>query len=416
MSQIARQLRLLAMTTWVVAVASGAGYADVVTEWNATTNQIVVGAVSTPLEANRILAIVQTSVYEAANAISRRYPASDLGLEAPEGASLDAAVAAANRVALHELVPGQRTAIDSTYNAALQKIADGNSKANGIAVGEKAAHAILALRNEAGSPGEESYRPLTIAGAYVPTVIPVGVQEAHRRPWLMAAPWQFRPGPPPSLTSEIWSRDFNEIKRLGSKNGSIRTATQDAMARFWEATMPPIYHGLVRSAVSGPGRDPTQNALLFAKVTQAVDDALIAIMDAKYHYTFWRPITAIRNGDLDNNEATERDSCWTPLINTPMHPEYPCAHCIVSATIGTLLRSEFAGSKMPRLTTTSPTAGGVSRSWESVDDFISEVGNARIYDGVHYRNSTEVGTAMGKQIGELYIGHFPKRYSATATK
>jgi hypothetical protein len=140
---------------------------------------------------------------------------------------------------------------------------------------------------------------------------------------------------------------------------------------------------------------------LFAAVTQATDDALIAIMDAKYHYNFWRPVTAIRNGDIDGNDATEREPSWTPLIDTPMHPEYPCAHCIVAAAVGTVLRAEIGTGPVPSLTTTSPTAKGAARSWTKIDDFIQEVANARIYDGVHYRYSTEVGTAMGKQVGEL---------------
>jgi hypothetical protein len=136
-------------------------------------------------------------------------------------------------------------------------------------------------------------------------------------------------------------------------------------------------------------------------VTQAMDDALIAVFDAKYHYNFWRPVTAIRNGDIDGNDATERDPSWTPFIDTPMHPEYPCAHCILSATVGTVLQAEIGAGPVPTLTTTSVTANGAARSWTKIDDFMQEVASARIYDGVHYRYSTEVGTAMGKQIGEV---------------
>jgi hypothetical protein len=140
---------------------------------------------------------------------------------------------------------------------------------------------------------------------------------------------------------------------------------------------------------------------LFAAAAQAIDDALIAVFDAKYHYNFWRPVTAIRNGDIDGNDATEREPSWMPLINTPMHPEYPCAHCIVSSAVGTVLQAEIGTGPMPTLTTTSYTANGASRSWTTINDFIQEVAQARIYDGVHYRNSNEVGMAMGKQIGEL---------------
>ena len=175
----------------------------------------------------------------------------------------------------------------------------------------------------------ETYRPHTTAGVYVPTVIPVVPQWPQRKPWVMTSAAQFRPGPPPTLTSEVWARDYNEIKALGGKNSTRRTAEQTEIARFWEATAPPIYHGVVRSVATVPGREVTQNARLFAAVTQATDDALIAVFDAKYHYNFWRPVTAIRNGDIDGNDATERDPSWTPFIDTPMHPEYPCAHCIL---------------------------------------------------------------------------------------
>jgi hypothetical protein len=143
--------------------------------------------------------------------------------------------------------------------------------------------------------------------------------------------------------------------------------------------------------------------------TQASDDALIAIMDAKYHYNFWRPVTAIRNGDTDGNDATERDASWTPLIDTPMHPEYPCAHCVISGAVGTVLQAEVGSAAVPVLSTSSPTAKGATRSWTSTADFMQEVALARIYDGVHYRNSTVVGSAIGKQVGELVVVKVLKR-------
>ena len=163
---------------------------------------------------------------------------------------------------------------------------------------------------------------------------------------------------------------------------------------------------MVRSVATAPGREITQNARLLAMATQAMDDALIAVADAKYHYNFWRPITAIRNGDSDGNDATERDASWVPLIDTPMHPEYPCAHCILSATVATVLYAEVGPGSMPTLRTTSPTAPGMERSWTTIEEFMQEVANARIYDDVHYRNSTEVGTSMGKQVGAWAAGKY----------
>ena len=394
---------LIVAASWL---AGSLAQADVVTDWNITAGDIAVAAKLPPPPTYRIMAIVQSAVYEAVNAITKRYPSERVKLDAAPGASVDAAVAAANRATLLQLVPSQQTAIDSAYQAALSAMPARQAQTAGLAVGEKAAAAILAWRAEDGAATAETYRPHTTAGVYVPTVIPVVSQWPQRTPWLMTSPAQFRPGPPPPLTSEVWTRDYNEIKALGSKNSTRRTAEQTAIARFWEATMPPIYHGVVRSVATVPEREVTQNARLFAAVTQAMDDALIAVMDAKYHYNLWRPITAIRNGDIDGNDATEREPSWTPFIDTPMHPEYPCAHCIVSGAVGTVLHAEVGTSPMPTLTTTSVTAQGAARSWATIDDFMQEVANARIYDGVHYRTSTEVGTAMGKQIGELAVANY----------
>jgi hypothetical protein len=380
--------------------------ADVVTEWNVKAGDIVVDAKLGPAPGNRVMAIVQTSVYEAANAITKRYPASGRNLEAAPGASVDAAIAAANRATLAKLVPSQQAAIDTAYQAALASIADGPAKIAGVAVGEKAAAAILALRLNDGAAMAETYRPYTTAGVYVPTVIPAVPQWPQRTPWLMTSPAQFRPGLPPGLTSEVWAREYNEIKALGGKNSSRRTPEQTEIARFWEATGHSIYHGVVRSVATMPGREVTQNARLFAAVTQAMDDAVIAIFDAKYHYNFWRPVTAIRNGDIDGNDATERDPAWAPFIETPMHPEYPCAHCIASGAVGTVLQADIGADPMLNLTTTSSTAKGAARNWTKIDDFMQEVANARIYDGVHYRTSTTVGTGMGKQIGELAVAKY----------
>jgi hypothetical protein len=298
-------------------------------------------------------------------------------------------------------MPIKQREIETLYQASLTKIAAGRSKTKGIEVGEKAAVAILATRVDDGFETLETYRPYTIAGIYVPTVIPLASHWVQRKPWLMSSPSQFRPGPPPDLKSEAWARDYNEIKSLGRKQNSKRTTDQTDIARFWEATGPTIYHGVIRSVAELPGREITRNARFLMMMTQAMDDAMIAIFDAKYHYNFWRPITAIRNGDIDGNDATERDASWTPFISTPMHPEYPCAHCIVSGAVGTVIQAEIGSDSMPVLGTTSPSANNAKRTWIKVEDFIQEVANGRIYDGVHFRTSTEVGTEMGRKIGKL---------------
>ena len=367
--------------------------ADVITDWNIKAGEIVTESKLGTPPAIRAMAIVQTSVYEAVNATA-------------PGASVDAAVAAANRATLTKLMPSQQASIDAAYQAALAQVADGPAKTAGIAVGEQAAAAVLARRADDGALPAESHRPHTTAGTYVPTATPAVTQWSQRKPWLMASAAQFRPGPPPALTSDAWARDYNEVKSFGAKNSTRRSAEQTEIARFWEYSLPAIYHGVVRSVAQVPGRDMTQNARMFAAVAQAMDDAMISVFEAKYHYNFWRPATAIRNGDIDGNDATQREASWTSFIDAPMHPEYPSAHSILAAAVGTVLKAEIGKGPVPVLTTTSPTAKGASRRWTNLDDFTREVGDARIYEGIHYRTSTDVGIAMGKQIGALTVEKF----------
>ena len=396
------------MNAWLLGVALAAAAplaaADAVTDWDKVACDVVGGVkVATPLGV-RTMAIAQTAVFEAVNGITGRYSGS--GRAPQPDASVDAAVAAASRAVLAALVPDRKGEIEAAYAKALATIDQGAARDAGVAAGERAAADVLARRADDGSLAPESYRPVTGAGTYVPTTIPVASQWPKRKPWLMTNAAQFRPGPPPALDSETWARDFNEVKSLGARVGSARNAEQTEIARFWEATLPSIYHGVIRSVADRPGREITANARLLAAIAQGMDDALTAVFDAKYHYNFWRPLTAIRNGEQDGNAATAADPQWLPFIDTPMHPEYPCAHCVLAATVGTVLKAEAGDDPIAEMSTTSYTLEGVTRRWTSTEDFIQEVSNGRIYDGVHYRNSTDAGTAMGRRIGELAAGKF----------
>jgi hypothetical protein len=385
----------------VVLAAAPAAAADVVTDANTKAAEIASKHPATPI-AVRMMAIVQVSVFEAVNTITGRYPTWVTKITAAPGASVDAAVAAATRTALLRLMPAQQTLIDADYHATLKLVPDDRGKVDGIAVGEQAAAAVVASCADDGAMAPNTYRPHTTPGVYVPTVFPAVPHWGKRRPWVMTSPSQFRPGPPPDLTSEIWARDLEEIKALGGKSSTRRTPEQTAIAQFWEATAPAVYWPVARSITGAPGRGVSDNARLLAVAGMAMDDALIAVFDAKYTYNFWRPVTAIRN-----TEGDAGDPGWIPFIDTPMHPEYPCAHCIVSSSLGAVLESEV-GTGAVTLSSASSTAAGAVRTWNSVADFVQEVAVARIYDGVHYRNSTEVGTAMGRKVGELAVQKIPR--------
>jgi PAP2 superfamily len=374
-----------------LAAATTGARADAVTDWNIKSGEIVTEAkIGTP-PAVRVMAIVQTAALRAVEAAQQRQ------------ASAEAALAVAHRVALTKLLPAQQAQVDAAAQAALAAIADGAAKQAGVAAGEAAANTVLALRADDGTATPEAYRPHTTAGAYVPTASVAVPQWSQRKPWVMISASQFRPGPPPALTSAQWARDFEEVKTLGGKTSAKRSAEQTEAARFWDYSLPAIYHGVVRSvALAQPQqRDLVRNARLFAAAAQAMDDALIAVFDAKYHYNFWRPTTAIRNGDIDGHEATQREASWTPLIDVPMHPEYPSGHSILASAVAQVIDADTQAGALPALATSSPTAKGATRRWNKLDEFVREVSDARVHGGIHFRSATDAGEAMGKRIGEL---------------
>ncbi len=377
-------------------VIAGGAHADVVADWAEKTTEIATDGPNTI----RTMALAENAVYEAVNAITSRYPRDRVDLGQAQGASIDAATAAASRaVMLHE-APALGKQIDAVYTQAIGAIADNAARASGISLGERAAADVIGKHTD--DIGEiEPYRPLTSPGVYVPTTFPLGYAVAQHRPWFLKSAAQFQPGPPPALKSALWAKDYNEIKTMGSATSTVRTLEQTAIARFWATALPDVHMGVVHSVARSPGREVTRNARLYAAVTAALNDTEISVFEAKYHYQFWRPITAIRNGDRDDNAATEREAGWTPLIVTPIQPEYPCAHCMIASTIAAMIRADIGREPMPTLKTTSNTAPGVTRQWTRTEDLVQEVSNGRMWDGVHYRNSTEVGTRMGEQVAAV---------------
>jgi hypothetical protein len=381
--------------------------ADVVIEWNQKANASVLEAMIYPFAGTRVMAIVHTAMFDAINSIEGHYAPYKFKVSAAAGSSPEAAGVAAAHATLAALFPEQKTTLDAAYQGSLAEIPEGAGKTAGIAVGEEVAAKVLASRATDGADAPNTYRPVTSPGVYITTTLPVGSQWGNVTPWVMEKGSQFHPGPPPALSSAEWAADYNEIKEIGGKKSTRRTPEQTEMARFWTITGPQSFDPIVRQLAGGPGRTLSQNARLFALVEMAVADSLIAVFEAKYAYNFWRPVTAIRNGDIYGNDATVRDPAWEPLIDTPLHPEYPCAHCINSGTARAVLEVEFGTGPNP-LTMTSPTAPGAVHKWPNIEAYAEEVSVARIYGGLHYRNSTMVGKAMGKKIGELACQNYLK--------
>jgi hypothetical protein len=377
--------------------------ADVVTEWNEKAVACTLEAKQLPFVATRTMAAVHTAMFDAVNSIEGHLTPYKIKATSPKGSSPEAAAVSAAYSVLLKLCSEQKADLDAAYRASLAQIPDGDGKSAGVAIGEKVASQILELRSSDGANAPNVYRPATTPGVYIATTLPIGTSWGSVVPWVLELGSQFRPSPPTSLNSQEWAHDYNEIKDLGAKKSSLRTAEQSDIARFWVITGPSSWDPLVRQLASAPGRTLLANARLFAMVEMAGADAYISVFDAKYTFNFWRPVTAIRNGDNDGNDATFRVPDWEPLIDTPLHPEYPCAHCITSAAVGTVLESEFGEGAVPVLTMTSPTAPGVVRKWTSIREWKDEVSAARIYGGIHYRNSIVVGQQMGRKIGTLIV-------------
>ena len=397
-----RPLRTLpSLVAAALALLPVPGAADAVLDWNEVALSRVVAAGQLPPDGARAMAMVHVAIFDALDAIDRRYePFAFSGSVLPT-ASPDAAAAAAAHAVLARLFPDQLPALEAFYSAALSAIPEGEPKTAGIALGEAAAAACLAMRAGDGAASSESYRPRTQPGVYVPTTMPVSSAWPRVKPFFLADAAQLRPAPPPDLGSASWARDYDEIRELGSRTSTRRTGGQTEAARFWAITGPAAWNPVVRAlAASRPSR-PVETARLFALVSLAAADAFLAVFDAKYAYGFWRPITAIRNGDLDGNDATAVDPGWLPLLETPLHPEYPCAHCITAAAVGAVLEAEFGRGEVAPIVMTSPTAPGATHRWTRIADYVSEVSQARIWGGIHYRTSTEVGEAMGREIGAL---------------
>jgi hypothetical protein len=378
-------------------------HADVITDWDAKGS-----AVASPAAlGERELAIVDIAMFDAVNSISPKYRPYLVKEDGFSDASIDAAAASAAASALERLHPSSAADFKAALVEYLKGLPDPHANIEkGVRLGELVAQRMCDSRASDGSTSIDSYRPHTQPGVYVATAPMVAATWPTLRPLVLERADQFRPGPPVVLSSEEWASDYNEVKAYGARNSAVRTPEQTETAKFWLMTGPQAYHPIVRQLILARHMKPVDSARFMAAFAIAMTDAYIAVFEAKYHYEFWRPVTAIRNGDIDGNPATDIDPSWQPLDATPMHPEYPCAHCLLSGAAAAVIESYGGLRDVQEIWITSTTAPGVTHRWSSLDALTDEVANARVWAGFHYRSSGRVGTAMGREVGRYVAANF----------
>jgi hypothetical protein len=351
-----------------------------------------------------MMGMVHAAMFDAVNSIEQRYRPYLVQLPADPATSKEAAAAAAAATVLATIDAKTAGDMKAALASYLAPLPDGVAKSDGVGLGETVAAKVIEARANDGCDAPDAYRPRTTPGVYVPTAITLSSMWPDMKPFAIAKGSQFRPKPPIALDSKQWATDYNELKDYGGKISTKRTAQQTETALFWTSPLL-AYQPLVRQLVTAKQMGVVDSARFMALEAVALNDAIIAVLDAKYHYNFWRPITAIRNGDNDGNPATDSDSIWQPLANTPMHPEYPCSHCIQSGSVAAVVKAVLGGADIPEVALTSPATPGVTHRWTNMTAFTEEIANARIWAGFHYRFSTGVGTDMGLQIGDYVVNN-----------
>jgi hypothetical protein len=395
-----------------------AARADAVIEWNVIATNAAPAAGRNPVEQSRIFAMTHAAIHDALNAIDRRNKFYALKWRAEADASPHAAVAAAAHDVLVAQLPAQQMTLDAAYAASLAQIADGPAKTRGIVIGRAAAAVILALRSADGSTVATPYTPGTDPGmwqptppAFVPAILPGW---GNVTPFTMTSGAQFRPDPPRffKLTSARYARNYNEVKAIGELNSATRTADQSVIAMFWYEGSPTGWNRIARVVAEQRGLDLWENARLFGLLNFAMADGYIAGFDTKYVYNFWRPITAIRAGETDDNRRTVADPGWTSFLVTPASPDYPSTHSILGAAAAEVL-ARFFGTDRIRFTFTSGAPfAGFTRSYTSFSDAAQENADSRVYAGIHFRSATTDGLRMGRRMGRYTFLHAlrPERF------
>jgi hypothetical protein len=407
------------LATTLTGVAAGAAEAApssppaadpaVITDWNAVAvATIVTDAGKANAEAFLWYAFEQAAVYNAVVGITGRYQPYKWRPDAPEGASPQAAAATAAYRVLLTYFPASQARLDAAYAASLAQVPDGRAKQSGIRFGERAAARIVELRTDDGrfaaitfdvppAPGVWRPTPPALAPFFDPWL-------ARMRPLLLRSNSQFRPPAPPALTSRRYTREFDEVKTLGSKTGSQRTPQQTETALFFsDIAIVPLQTAL-RDLVTRHELDISDSARLFAAVDMSAADGIGVSWDSKLHFGYWRPITAIQLADDDGNPATIADPAWEPLIVTPPYPDYTSGlTTVVGAASRALTR--VLGTGRIDLTITSA-AAGVTRHYEFAAQLNRDAVDARVWSGIHFRTADVVGNRMGKQVGDWALDHY----------
>lgn len=396
--------RILMMAVATVAAAAPAK-ADTATDWWELASKFnfaqQASSMPSPPEMQRASSRAALAVFEAVNAIDRRYD-SYLNFPVAGGsASQDAAAATAAYKVLLQHYPQHKSHIEESYAMAMEQIANGPAKQAGAAIGSQAAAAVMAVGGVNPVVEQTPYRPRTVPGEWI------GASPPSTEPyWFAFKPWVVKnldaltPAPPP-MTGSVWARDFEEVRRLGARESKERTPIQTLIARYRQGyDLSPM----VRYIADRADRRQVDNARLLALYQIAMDDAVQAMIVAKLKYNFWRPITAIRNGDRDGNDATPRDPGWLPLLPTPNFPEYPCGHCTAVAVQAEVLK--IAGG-LPENTRVRIASGMnpnlVVQSVSSWNEAVRQVSDSRMLGGVHYRFSNDAGERIGREVARMAV-------------
>jgi hypothetical protein len=377
-------------------LASSSAHADVITEWNlaATT---ATGLIGSPAQA-RALATAHGAAFEAANAIQPRYAAYLKTLAPPPDTSPDAAAASAMYVVLSTMIPAQRSAFEGAYKSIIGKITEGEAKERGVAFGGEVAKLFLEVRANDGMNATAEYKPLTGPGQWKPTPpaeAPMTLPNlANVLPFTAKAFGFLKVEGPPALDSAAYAGDVDEVRQVGSRNSTTRTADQTASAIFWYITTPVPWQAAARAAAKKINLGLVDSARLFALMNMAGADAYIAGWQIKQKTNFWRPITAIREG------IRNPDPSWEPLLGTPPHPDYPSAHNIYSGATAEVIRRLIGIDQLTFSSVLALPTGPLVRSWNSLSEAEKDVIGARIWAGIHFRTADEHGIALGHAIAE----------------